>query len=116
MREPVYDRHGVTVAFLVDRERFMSLNGRAIAWLRGSDVYDYRGNHLGWWDADHLMGHDGGVAAWLRGAALRVIRPIPRIPPIPPVPAIPPIRPIPAIPPIRPIPRRGWSAFSLDEL
>jgi hypothetical protein len=89
----------------------INTSGRSIAWIRGADVYDYAGRHLGWWHTDHMRERDGAVSVWLRGARPGVMLPIPRIPPIPPIATIEPLRPLPQLPPLRPINRMGWSAF-----
>jgi hypothetical protein len=106
---PLYGRNGKVVAFLLDGRRIVSLNGQSVAWLQASNIYDYRGHHLGFWDGDHARGHDGGVALWIPGASTGLLHPIPGIPPIPPIPSIEPIRPIPELPPLRPIPSLSWS-------
>ena len=115
--EAIYDRNGNAVAFLRGG-RIVSLSGGSIAWLDSSgNVYDYRGEHLGWWHQGHMRGHDGGIVGWVRGAkGLGLFPPAPKqVPPLPP-PGEEPTRPLPNAAPLRPVHDKGWSATSLADL
>ena len=106
-------RKGQTLAFLADGERILSLKGKSLAWISGGNVYNYSGDHIGWWGEGHLRGPDGGGLAWQTGATnLGVIPPNPAPSPTVPIPSVEPIRPIPKIPPVRPMNKIGWSAYS----
>jgi hypothetical protein len=113
--DPLYDRSGKVIGWTDTNGRIMTLQGRDWFWRDGNgNVYDYEGQHKGWWKHGHWRAPDGGVLAWQPGASnLGVIPPIPAIPPIPPIPSIEAIRPIPSIPPIPPIDRMGWSSTHL---
>ncbi|WP_414636269.1 4-fold beta flower protein [Asticcacaulis sp.] len=110
---PIYDRHGRCIGFLIEGNRFIDLKGKSIAWLNSSGIYDYTGQHRGWWQNNYGMASDGGAMFWAPGASPGLVLPIPSIPPIPPIASIQPIKPIPNIPPIRPIPRLNWSLSSI---
>ena len=109
---PLYNKHGRVVAFLGLNNRVIGLNGESKAWINSNgNIHDYRGRHIGWWDGDHMRGHDGGVALWLRGAHnLGVVPPVPSVPPVPPVSSVEPVRPVASVPPIRPVRMLGWSS------
>ena len=111
--EPLFDRHGRTSAFILDGRRIVSPQGKSLAWIRDSSVYDYVGRHIGWWEGDHLRDSRGAIMLWKRGATTGLIHPIPQIPPIPAIAQIEPIRPIPQIPPFKPLRRLAWSDTSL---
>jgi hypothetical protein len=111
---PLYGRNGRTVAFLIDGRRIIALNGRSLAWIKGSDVYDYNGRHVGFWESTYARGNDGGVMLWTPGSNTGMILPIPEIPPFAPIPSIEPIRPIPSLPPFRPTPKLAWSNQSFS--
>lgn len=110
---PLYDSRGKVIAFLRDNRRIIDLRGKSLAWIRGDDVYDYRGQHLGWWIRDHMRGPDGGVIVWLRGASPGVMLPLPNLPPLPPLPELEPLRPLPSLPPLRPLNTMNWSKYAL---
>jgi hypothetical protein len=113
--DALYDRFGKVIGWTDQNGRIMNLQGRDWFWQDDAgNVYDYAGQHHGWWKNGHWRGSDGGVLAWQPGATrLGVIPPVPSIPPIPPIPSIEQIRPIPSIPPIRPIDTMGWSNIKL---
>jgi hypothetical protein len=111
--DALYDRTGSAVAFL-DGTRIMSLQGASLAWVDGSgNVYDYGGQHLGWWRQGHMRGHDGGVVAWMRGAT-GVGVPLPNAKRAPPSPrrSAEPHRQTPALPPPQPGGKLAWSSQS----
>jgi hypothetical protein len=106
-------KKGQTLAFLTEGGRIISLKGKSLAWISGSNVYNYTGDHIGWWIDGHLRGPDGGVLAWQAGATnLGVIPPDPAPSPTAPVPSIEPTRPMPSAPPVRPANKSGWSDYT----
>jgi hypothetical protein len=109
--DALYDRSGQVIGWTDQHGRIMTLQGQDWLWRdHNGNVYDYRGNHRGWWKNKHWRGPDGGVVAWQPGATnLGVIPPIPAISQIPPIPSLEQIRPTPSIPPIPPIDKMGWS-------
>ncbi len=107
---PLYGKKGQVVAFLADGQRIISLRGKSLAWISGENVYNYNGDHLGWWIEGNLIGPDGGVMAWQTHTVGRgVTLPYPVPPSTPPIPSPEPPRPEPSIPPIKPSNELGWS-------
>ena len=110
---PLHGRKGQVVAFLADGGRIVSLKGKSLAWISGENVYNYTGDHLGWWVDGNLIGPDGGVMAWqTRTADLRVTLPYPAPPPTPPVPGPEPARPAPSTPPSKRPDKLDWSDYT----
>ncbi len=64
---PLHDRTGIVVGFL-HNEWITDRGGRALAIISEGAVWNRRGSCIGWWNADHLRGLDGGVVAFIRGA------------------------------------------------
>jgi hypothetical protein len=107
----LYDRHGQVYAWL-DKStgRVMDRGGQHVALIRGDNVYDYHGRHLGWWDGDHFRDQRGAVALCQSGArGLGVVPPLPALPPLPPLAALPPLPSLPELPPLRPLNLLGWA-------
>jgi hypothetical protein len=110
---PLYGKKGQAVVFFADEDRIITLKGKSLAWISGEHVYNYAGDHIGWWVDGNLMGPDGGLMAWqTRTPYLGVTLPYPSEPPDSPVPSTEPIRPTPSIPPFKPTDKIGWSAFT----
>jgi 4-fold beta-flower domain-containing protein len=106
----LYDRRGKVSAFLAANGRIVSRTGESVAWIQNGSVYDYHGQHLGWWENNHMRGSDGGIVVWLQGATgLGVVSPVPSVPPVPPVPSVEPVRPVPSAAPVRPVNKLSWS-------
>lgn len=108
---PLFGKKGQAVAFLVEGQGIISLKGKRLAWISGENVYNYAGDHLGWWIEGNLIGPDGGVMAWQTRAA-GVTLPYPVLPSSVPTPSPEPPRPVPAVPPIKPPDKFGWSDYT----
>jgi hypothetical protein len=75
--QPLYDFSGQVVAF-IEGTRIISPSGESLAWLDNSgNVYNYAGDHLGWWSSGHVRGPDGGVIVWSAEAAIPGVTPRP---------------------------------------
>ena len=110
---PLHGKKGQAVAFLADGGRIVSLKGKSLAWISGENVYNYTGDHLGWWVDGNLIGPDGGVMAWqTRTANLRVTLPYPVPPPNPPVASPEPARPAPRTAPSKRPDNLDWSDYT----
>ena len=110
---PLHGRKGQVVAFLAGDDRIVSLRGKSLAWISGENVYNYTGDHLGWWVDGYLMGPDGGVIAWqTRYANPGITLPYPAPPPNPPAPHPEPPRPAPSAPPPKPQGKLNWSDYT----
>lgn len=113
MMTALYGKKGQAVAFLADEGRVISLKGRSLAWVSGENIYNYTGDHIGWWADEHLRGPDGGVLAWHKGSTnLGVTPPDPATTPNPPIVSTEPERPTPNTPPFKPTNKWGWSDYT----
>ncbi len=109
----LYGKKGQAVAFLADEGRIISLKGKSLAWISGRNVYNYTGDHIGWWADGHLRGPDGGVLAWHKCSTnLGVTPPYPATTPNPPIPSTEPVRPTPSTPPFKPTNKSAWSDYT----
>ena len=84
--EPLHARSGEVYAWL-DRGtgRIIGVRGAHLAFINGDGVYNWRGQHVGWWHDDHIRDQAGRVALFLRrakglGPVLPRIAPAPRKP------------------------------------
>jgi len=110
---PLHGKKGQVVAFLADGGRIVSLKGKSLAWISGENVYNYTGDHLGWWADGFLLGPDGGVMAWqTREGNRRVNLPHPHPPPTPPLASPEPARPALKDPPFKPADKLDWSDYT----
>lgn len=112
--EPLYDQNGRVHAWLQeDTARVINLRGQHVAFLRDDNVYDWSGNHLGWWVDGHMRDHRGSVVVFTRDATnLFVGKPglagIPGMPGIAGVPGTPGLAGVPGKP--------GWSGSWTSEM
>jgi hypothetical protein len=59
---PLYNQHGTVYAWMEDGTgNIVSLRGAHVAFTSGSNVYSWRGQHLGWWHNGHMRDHEGAV-------------------------------------------------------
>jgi hypothetical protein len=116
--EIIYDQYGTPVLRLFRNGRLVGFDGRSIGFVSSDkSVYDYSGNHKGWYSDDILRDHSGNCSGF--GSApsgTHPLLPIKKIPRIPSIPNIEPIRPVRSIPPIPPIPSFAWSRLSPIDL
>ncbi|WP_108399065.1 4-fold beta flower protein [Devosia submarina] len=101
--EPFFDRLGRVKNWVdTDRGWILDLHGHHVAFIRGSSIYNWQGQHVGWWHDDHARSHYGQVLGFMRKAGgMGVARPalaaVPARPAIAAVPARPAIAAVPAM-------------------
>ena len=106
--EPIFGRHGEVLAWQ-NQSVIHDRAGRAIAFLSGLNVVNYRGVHLGVLDRGLFRDHSGAVVAFARGGTGGPVLPVPSVPPVPPVPSVPPVPPVAPVPPVPAVSSLGWS-------
>jgi hypothetical protein len=110
---PLHGKKGQVLAFLAEGGRIVSLKGKSLAWISGENVYNYTGDHLGWWADGYLLEPDGGVMAWqTRSTNLGATLPYAAPPPTPPVASPEPARPVPSAPPFKLLGKLDWSDYT----
>jgi hypothetical protein len=78
--------------------------------LEDDRVYDWSGQHIGWWQEQHIHNHDGDVAVFQRSAgSFGLIRPVLKTAPRRRVIEAIPTQPVRALPPTRAPRRLGWA-------
>lgn len=108
--EALYDKSGRVFAWLDERGRIIGLRGNHLAFIDGDSVYNWRGQHVGWWQDGHIRDNSGAVAVFTADASnLGVVKPVKGVKPVKPVKAVPPVKPVKAVKPIRPIKRLSWA-------
>lgn len=109
--EPLHGRSGEVYAWLDrDNGRIIALRGAPAAFIFEDSLYNWRGQHIGWWADDHIRDHAGRVALFLRRA--KNLGPIlPRIAaaPKPPIVGVVPTKPARAPKPDRAEPNASWA-------
>jgi hypothetical protein len=111
--EPVFDRKGKTIAWLMEGVLF-NLGGRPIAFLSKNSVVSYRAKYLGVLDKGFIRDRSGHAVAFLRGASGGPMPPVPQVPPVPPVPQIPPVPPVSPIAPAPAVQSLSWSTLAWE--
>ena len=67
--EPLYDQSGEVYSWITRQTgRIVDLLGRHVAFVEGENVYNWGGQHIGWWQKRHIRNHDGDVALFLHRA------------------------------------------------
>ena len=108
--EALYDSSGGVYAWLDERGRIIGLRGDHLAFIDGDSVYNWRGQHVGWWRDGHIRDSSGAVAVFTAGATnLGVVKPVKAVKPVKPVKAVAPVKPVKAVKPVRPVKQLSWS-------
>ncbi len=110
--DALYNRNGQVAAWL-DRVagEIVDLSGQHKAFVDGDSVYDYSGNHVGWWQDDHIRDGSGAVALFCRTAQnVGVYLPYLAYGPYQPYKAFSPFKPFKAFKPFRPYNRGAWAS------
>jgi len=109
--EPLHGRSGEVYAWLDrDNNRIIGLTGYPLAFIVEDSLYNWRGQHLGWWIEDHIRDQAGRVALFLRRAkALGPVLPRIAAAPRPPIVGIIPAKPARAPKPVKPEPLAAWA-------
>src|SRR4051794_11326945 len=109
--EPIFDKDGKTVAWLLE-DTVRDLAGHPAAFIRGEDIFDYYGRHLGRLHDGYFWARGGAAVAFFDHHRRAPLTPPPELPPPPPWRAIPPAPPLAHSPPLAPLPTLSWSPRS----
>ena len=65
----LYDKEGEAVAYIDTNDATIYLwGGKPVAYLDGTNIYGFNGNHIGWLEEGIIFDHDGNVAGFIKGA------------------------------------------------
>jgi hypothetical protein len=112
--EGIFDIDGRTVAWLHD-DLIRDLDGYAVAFIRGSAVYNYNGVQFGFFIDGYFREEEGNTVAVIPTANGKPLPPVFRPSPIQPDLHQPPLHPIPDAPAIPPISTTFWSDLEWDD-
>jgi|ERR1700683_5805470 len=88
----------------------VSLSGQHLAFIDGDSVYNWQGQHIGWWQDGHIRDRVGAVALFTDVAgSLGVVKPVRAVKPVQPGKAVSPVRPVKAVKPVRSVKQLAWS-------
>lgn len=103
--EALYDGSGAVYAWLHETGKIYSLDGENLAFVDNDSVYDWSGNHIGWWQNGHIRDHRGAVALYTADAqGLGVMRSLRQLRPLQPLRQLSPLKPMKAMKPLRFLP------------
>jgi hypothetical protein len=72
----LWDIHGEAVAYIDhDQESIYLQDGSPVAWLSDSNLYTYRGKHLGWLWEGWIFGRDGKCVLFTEQARPGAVKP-----------------------------------------
>ena len=109
----IFGRDGEPFLILHPNGRLVMFNGRNVGFWERDSIFDYGGQHRGWFENGVLRDHNGRCVGFLKGAKDNPspFFPFPRISPFPQFPQFEPFRPIVKIKPAKPIKQITWSPF-----
>lgn len=111
--EPIYDRTGHPVGWLLD-DVVRDMKARPRAFVDRGAVYSYDARYLGVVDRGFFRDRDGRAVAFVRGASAGPVMPPTKSAPMPPIPPIAPVHPMPPVPPPPPTASAKWSELEWD--
>jgi hypothetical protein len=110
--EALHDQSGgVYCWFDQGSGRIISLRGKNLAFVDGDSVYDWGGQHIGWWQDGHIRDRQGAVALFTADAgSLGVVKPVRAVRPVSPVKPVAPVRPVKQVKPVKTVKKLAWSS------
>jgi hypothetical protein len=115
----IFDSRGQPVLRILANGRIVDFNGISIGFIRDINVYDYNGDHRGFFEGGILRDHSGctvGFGDKVTSAVYPVLLPPKRPSPLLTDPELEPLRPLPQLPPIQPLSKPIWSNLEPLEL
>lgn len=106
----LYDSTGTVRAWLHRAGRIYTLSGQNLAFVKEDSVYDWKGQHIAWWEDGHVRDSVGAVAYFTtRAKDLGGLSPFRQLVPIKPLLVTSPLKPRLALKPLKPRKRAAWS-------
>jgi len=114
----IYDSAGIPTFRILRNGRIVDFNGLSIGFIFDTHVYDYNGNHRGFFEEGILRDHDGFVVGYSDSVTSPVHPPFPLRQLLPPrlSEELEPLRPFLEIAPLKPLGKYEWSSITPYEL
>ena len=112
--DTIYNRYGKPEIIVMDDGSFVSFTSKRLGFFLDDHVYNYKGQHLGWFEGGILRDHWGNVVGFGENPS---DYPIPFLPfkqfkPFAAFPEFEPFRPSTAFPPFKPLKTFSWSVYT----
>jgi hypothetical protein len=116
--DQVYDSRGSVSLFVLNDGSFVDLRGRFIGFCVNEVLYDFNGNHRGWYCRGLMRDLNGNVVGFNSNIqdSSHPVLPVKRLVPVRPVISIKPVYPVRSVPFVRPVSSLGWAAVSPEQL
>jgi hypothetical protein len=108
--DALFDGDGEVYAWLNEDGKIYGLDGQNLAFIEGDSIYDWDGNHVGWWTDGHIRDSYGAVALFTSEASnLGVLKPMRALRPLAPLRELSPMKPMKSMKPMRPLKQMAWA-------
>ena len=111
----LFDAEGAPVAYSEDGEHIFSFSGEPLAYIVGSSVYGFDGEHLGWFSEGQIRDHQGAVVTFTRGSRGGPLKPLTQLTPLKALRQLMPLKALRQLAPLRPIDSLAWSDLSAEQ-
>jgi hypothetical protein len=107
----IYNRYGEPVLRLLANSRIVGFDGKSYGFFDGVHLYNYKGQHVGWYEDGVMRDHDGACVGFGEAPSdfPRPFLPFKQYKPFPAFVEFEPFRPFKTFAPFKPIKKFGWS-------
>ena len=114
----IYNFEGMPEFIILKSGRIVDFSGISIGFIRTIHVYDYNGNHRGFFEGGILRDHEGFTVGFADNVTSpkHPILPIKQLLPLKPLAELEPLRPFTELPPLKPFYQYEWSDLTPFEL
>jgi len=116
--DTIYNRYGKPILRLLENGRFVTFEGLSVGFLDGDNLYNYNGDHVGWYE-NGIMRDDKGFCVGFGETVtdnMHPFFPFKQFKPFPGFVEFEPFRPFKSLPPFKPLKSFGWSGYDQTEL
>jgi hypothetical protein len=109
--DTIYNRYGEPRLRLFDDGRLIDFDGRSMGFLNADNLYNYNGQHVGWYEGGIMRDHDGLCVGFGEIVAdiIHPLLPLKQLKPLPSLEELEPLRPLTSLSPLKPLKSFGWS-------
>lgn len=114
----VYNRYGEPILRLLDNGRFVGFDGKSIGFIDGINLYNYKGEHVGWFENGIMRDHNSACVGFGENSTdiPRPFLPFKQFKPFPSFVEHEPFRPFKQFAPFEPYKKSGWSEIEPRDL